>query len=110
VSNERCRWCLGLVVLLVVLFGPLFYFSTFTVIGTRKPLLVEGVRLTLDVRAKAGSCDRPDADGCSVSEYTIWSSSAANITTVLDTYDPMGSHITYTTSKAIKGTLSESYT
>lgn len=109
-SNERCRWCCGLFGLLLIIFGPLFYFSTSAVIGQRKPLLVEGVRLRLDVRSKAGSCARPDADGCTVDEYTLWSSSSATITGVQDTFDPMGPLLDHNKVNAIKATLHEKYT
>ena len=103
-SNERCRWCCGLVVLLLIIFGPLFYFSTSAVIGQREPLLVKGARVQLDVRFKSNF---------TVNEYTLWSSSSATILPglpVRDTFDSMGTELDKKNKSNIRSTLDKTYT
>jgi hypothetical protein len=95
-QNERCRWCCGLVCLVIVLWGPLFAYSSSDILGQRKSARVEGVRVQLDVRALAGDCNRPDPDGCTVDTYTLWSTNSAKlrgITTAADMYGPFQSNV-----------------
>ena len=114
-QNERCRWCCGLVVLVIVLWGPLFAYSSSDILGSRKPARVEGVHVQLDVRALAGACDRPDPDGCTVDTYTLWSSSSAKlagITSKASMYGPFQSLAEQASTKtnSIQKQLEETYT
>ena len=100
--------------LLLAIWGPLFYYSTSDVLGQTKPARVEGVHVQLDVRALAGVCDRPDLDpdGCTVDTYTLWSSSSAKFSPVVDKDDMYGRFQTedeIRQRKNIQGRLEENY-
>lgn len=113
--NERCRWCCGLVMLVIVLWGPLFAYSSSDILGQRKSARVEGVRIQLDVRAVAGDCNRPDPDGCTVDTYTLWSTTSAKlrgITSAADMYGPFQSTIEQSNraTSRIQRQLDQTYT
>lgn len=113
--NERCRWCCGLVMLVIVLWGPLFAFSSSDILGQRKSARVEGVHIQLDVRAVAGDCNRPDTNGCTVDTYTLWSTTSAKlqgITSAADMYGPFQSTIEQSNraTNIIRRQLDQTYT
>ena len=78
-TSGKCPACCFLFALILLIWGPLFMFSSSDVLGQRAPNLVEGVELDLQVRAQSGACLRPDPDGCTSDTYTLWSSSSATI-------------------------------
>ena len=114
-QNERCKWCCGLVLLVIVLWGPLFAYSSSDILGQRKSARVEGVHVQLDVRALAGDCNRPDPDGCTVDTYTLWSTKSAKlrgITSAADMYGPFQSKLEQSNraTNRIQRQLEETYT
>ena len=114
-QNARCKWYFGLFILVVLLWGPLFMYSSSDIFGQRKPAFVEGVHVQLEVRSLAGVCDRPDPDGCTADTYTLGSSSSAKlsgITGKADMYGPFQSLKTQADTKtnSIQKQLEETYT
>ena len=99
-SNGKCLPGCGLIGLVVVLWGPLFIFSTSDIFGSRTANLVHGVSLQFEVRVLTGKCER-DASGvlsagaassawCTVDTYTLWASTSAEIRSITSANDLFG--------------------